>query len=99
MSTNQLPSGELETIPGVGPSIGQDLRDLGLQCVEDLAGKNAQKLYEALCQLRGGHIDRCVLYVFRCATYFADHRTHDAELLKWWNWKDGQPGQIDNERS
>ncbi|NQU25233.1 MAG: pathogenicity locus, partial [Candidatus Nealsonbacteria bacterium] len=29
------------------------------------------------------------LYVFRCAVYFASNATHDAELLKWWNWKDG----------
>jgi hypothetical protein len=26
--------------------------------------------------------------VFRCAVYYAGHREHDAELLKWWNWKD-----------
>jgi hypothetical protein len=29
-----------------------------------------------------------VLYVFRCAVYFANNSTHDPELLKWWNWKD-----------
>jgi hypothetical protein len=28
-----------------------------------------------------------VLYVFRCAVYYAGHREHDPELLKWWNWK------------
>ncbi|MGA3073400.1 MAG: helix-hairpin-helix domain-containing protein, partial [Bryobacteraceae bacterium] len=30
----------------------------------------------------------CVLYVFRCAVYFASEAEHDPELLKWWNWKD-----------
>ncbi len=33
-------------------------------------------------------LDRCVLYVFRCANYYAAHKRHDPELLKWWNWKD-----------
>ncbi len=78
---------DLETIPGVGPSISQDLRDLGFERVRDLAGKDAQEMYDALCRLRGERIDRCVLYVFRCATYFASNPDHDPELLKWWNWK------------
>ena len=83
---------DLERIPGVGPSISRDLRDLGMQRVEDLRGADPQALYEHLCLLRGQHIDRCVLYVFRCAVYFAGNDDHDSELLKWWNWKDqGQP--------
>ena len=45
-------------------------------------------MYQNLITLRGHHIDRCVLYVFRCAVYFASHSTHEAKLLKWWNWKD-----------
>lgn len=86
---------DLERIPGVGPSISQDLRDLGMRRVEDLHGADPEALYEQLCLLRGQHIDRCVLYVFRCAVYFARHRDHDPELLKWWNWKDeAQPAAI-----
>jgi hypothetical protein len=34
------------------------------------------------------HIDRCVLYGFREAVYYASHKNHDPELLKWWNWSD-----------
>ena len=90
MKAKHQPSGDLETIPGVGPSIGQALRDLGVHRVEDLAGKDAEEMYKALYELRGANIDRCVLYVFRCAIYFADNRTHDPELLKWWNWKDSK---------
>ena len=88
MKTELQLSGRLETIPGIGPSIGKDLRDLGLHRVEDLAGQDPERMYEDLCELRGARIDRCVLYVFRSATYFARNRTHDPELLKWWNWKD-----------
>ena len=79
---------DLERIPGVGPSISQDLRDLGKLRVDDLRGADPEALYERLCLMRGHHIDRCVLYVFRCAVYFACHDDHDPELLKWWNWKD-----------
>ena len=79
---------DLQSIPGVGPSIAEDLEQLGFHRVADLAGQDAQKMYETLCAQQGLHIDRCVLYVFRCATYYAGTKNHDAELLKWWNWKD-----------
>lgn len=79
---------DLLDIPGVGKSIARDLRDLGVAQVADLRQADAEALYEDLCQLRGAHIDRCVLYVFRCAIYFASEEQHDPALLKWWNWKD-----------
>lgn len=78
---------DLQTIPGVGPSIEQDLKDLNIQNVKDLQRKDPELLFEKLCTLRGKLIDRCVLYVFRCAVYYAENTKHDPELLKWWNWK------------
>jgi len=33
-------------------------------------------------------VDRCALYVFRCAVYYASHAKHDPEKLLWWNWQD-----------
>lgn len=80
---------ELQIIPGIGPSMAQDLRDLGIFGVDDLKGQDPEMLYRRLCLTRGMQIDRCVLYVFRCAVYFAAGSEHDPELLKWWNWKDG----------
>ena len=48
-------------------------------------------MYQSLMDLRGGqHIDRCVLYVFRCAVCYASNSVHEAELLMWWNWKDSK---------
>lgn len=91
MNEKKQPTGKLETIPGVGSSIGQDLRDLGFQRVEDLVAQDPEAMFTALCELRGAKIDRCVLYVFRCATYFAGTRDHDPKLLKWWNWKHRGP--------
>lgn len=79
---------ELMTIPGVGKSIAQDLIDLDIHHVADLQRKNPETLYEQLCDLRGTHIDRCMLYVFRCAVYFAREKNHDPKKLLWWNWKD-----------
>ncbi len=81
-------SSDLQDIPGVGPSLARDLYDLGVRRVEDLRGSDPERLYEHLVKLRGCAVDRCVLYVFRCAAYYASNRRHDPELLKWWNWKD-----------
>jgi hypothetical protein len=81
---------ELQTIPGVGPSIAADLIDLGYRQPRDLRGADTERMYRDLCDLRGRHIDRCMLYVFRCAVYFASNSVHDPERLKWWNWKDGR---------
>jgi len=72
----------------VGPSIAGDLRDLGISRTTDLHATDAEELYHRLCAIRGCHIDRCVLYVFRCAIYYATTDDPRPELLQWWNWKD-----------
>lgn len=79
---------EFKKIPGVGASIAEDLWNIGLRSLRDLEGADAEQLYDALCKFQGCMVDRCVLYVFRCAIYFASESNHDPELLKWWNWKD-----------
>jgi len=79
---------DLQKIPGVGRSISKDLVDLGYRKVNELKGKNPETMYQNLMDLRGEHIDRCVLYVFRCAVYYASNSKHEPDLLKWWNWKD-----------
>jgi Pathogenicity locus len=78
---------ELSRIPSVGPSIASDLYRIGIRQVADLRGRNAERLYAALCRDAGQHVDRCVLYVFRCAVYFAEEDRPDPALLKWWRWK------------
>ena len=79
---------DLQEIPGVGPSIARDLFQIGIRRVSDLKNKLPEKLYDAACKRAGKKIDRCLLYVFRCAVYYASQRRHNPELLKWWNWKD-----------
>lgn len=79
---------ELMIIPGVGKSIAEDLYQQGIRTVSDLKEKDPEKLYRDQCKLQGLLIDRCLLYTFRCAVYYASNKTHDPEKLKWWNWKD-----------
>jgi hypothetical protein len=84
--TNRAVLKDLQTIPGVGPKTALDLYELGFRRVRDLAVADPEKMYCRLC--RGGPVDRCMLYVFRCAVYFARETVHEPELLKWWNWTD-----------
>ena len=79
---------ELEQIPGVGPSIARDLHDIGINTIADLKGKNPETLYEQSNRFAGVTQDRCLLYVFRCAVYFAETDNPEPEKLKWWNWKE-----------
>ena len=82
---------DLQSIPGIGPSMAKDLRDLGYYKVSDLRGADPERMFKRLKQLHGMPIDRCVLYVFRCAVYYASTDEHEPELLKWWVWQDRQP--------
>ncbi len=79
---------ELEQIPGVGKIIAQDMQNIGIHSIDDLKGNQAEQLYDRLCEFKASPVDRCMLYVFRCAIYYASNTDHDPELLKWENWKD-----------
>ena len=78
----------LQVIPGIGPNMARDLMDLGYSEASELRDQDPQRMYSELCEIRGERLDPCVLYVFRCAVYFASNDKHDPELLKWWSWKD-----------
>ena len=79
---------ELLEIPGVGPSIARTLQLVGIRRVVDLKGRDPERLYQRLMRKEGKHVDRCVLYVFRCAVYYATARNPDPDKLLWWNWMD-----------
>ncbi len=79
---------EFRQIPGVGKSIAEDLWNPGLRSVSELKNQDPEALYMSLCAIQGTHVDRCMLYVFRCAVYYASNDVYDEELLKWWYWKD-----------
>jgi hypothetical protein len=76
---------DLCTIPGVGKSISLDLWNLGIRSVNGLKNKNPETLYRKHCIQVGRPVDRCLLYVFRCAVYYASNQKHNPKLLLWWN--------------
>ena len=79
---------DFRKIPGVGKQIAQDFWDIGLRSLGDLKNADPEKLYQRLCDFQNCRVDRCMLYVFRCAVYFASSVEHDQKKLKWWYWKD-----------
>lgn len=86
----KIPASALESIPGVGKSIAQNLRDIGIEKVSDLKGKNPEKLYTRSNEFVGAVQDRCLLYTFRCAVYYASNSRYNPKKLNWWNWKDSK---------
>ncbi|MEE2908006.1 MAG: helix-hairpin-helix domain-containing protein [Planctomycetota bacterium] len=76
------------SVPGVGKSLSVDLWELGMRSMDDLAKGDPEVMYEETKRLAGGSMDRCVLYVYRCAVAYAQNPEIDPELRKWWNWKD-----------
>ena len=85
---NKTAKSELQKIPGVGKSIARDLQNIGINSIADLRGINPETLYAQSNQFAGITQDRCLLYVFRCAVYFAGQENPEPDKLKWWNWKD-----------
>lgn len=79
---------DLRQIPGVGPNIEQDLFRIGIRRIADLAGEDPEQLYRDDCAVKKFQEDRCQLYVFRLAVYFAEHPHPEPEKLRWHWWKD-----------
>lgn len=79
---------DLQRIPGIGANMEQHLNNIGIRCVADLKGRDPEELYHLDCLKKGFQDDKCVLYVFRCAVYYAEHEQPDPKKLKWWYWKD-----------
>ena len=82
------PHDPLQAIPGVGPVIAWDLGAIGIHQARQLTGRNAERLYERVNQVRGARQDRSLLYVLRCAVYYASTARPRPRLLKWWSWSD-----------
>jgi hypothetical protein len=87
-SMKQLSTKNLEQIPGVGKKIAREMQNIGISSIGQFKGKKPEKLYQKLSDFKAAPVDRCMLYVLRCAVYYASNTKHDPELLKWWNWKD-----------
>jgi hypothetical protein len=90
MTNKEIAIKDLKKIPGVGKSIAEDLWNIGIRCTTDLKGQDPELLYDLSNLFEGVKQDRCLLYVYRCAVYYADTDEPDRDPMKlqWWNWKD-----------
>jgi hypothetical protein len=81
---------ELQTIPGVGKIVAQDLLYMGYKSLADLKNADAELMYIEHNNFKGHVQDICMLYTFRAAVYYAKTfgKRQDPEKLKWWNWMD-----------
>ncbi len=79
---------DLKTIPYVGDKTKKSLKNIGITCVEDLKGKIPEDMYKKDCKNKGFIEDKCELYLFRMAVYYAETQALEEEKLKWWYWKD-----------
>ena len=90
-TAKELAIKDLMRIPGVGKSIANDLWNIDIRSVDELIGLDPQAIYDRSNEFAGVVQDRCLLYVFRCAVYYAETPAakRQPQLLKWWNWKEG----------
>ncbi len=70
----------LRAIPNVGPAIAGDLIRLGITRLEDVAGRDPDEMYGALCALDGVRHDPCVRDVFAAVVTYANGE----EARPWW---------------
>lgn len=79
---------ELLVIPGVGKKTVICLHRLGIYKLSDLKDKDPEVLYEEDCKIQNMKIDRCQLYVYRLAVFFAENDGKVDSNLRWWHFKD-----------
>jgi hypothetical protein len=80
---------ELEQIPGIGVNMAEHLSAAGFPTVSSLKRQDPEEVYLRDCAAQECEVDRCALYVYRLAVWYADN---NGELppgkANWWNWKD-----------
>ena len=88
MKPSRARTPSLQSLPGVGPKTSADLGAIGIRSPKQLNGKDPEILFERLRRRAGGKLDRCMLYVLRCAVHCSRHPGANNRQRKWWNWKD-----------
>ncbi|MBI3271482.1 MAG: mitomycin resistance protein [Planctomycetes bacterium] len=69
-------------LPNVGPATAGDLLRLGITRKEELAGRDPDRLYDALCRIDGAPHDVCLRDVFAALVAFAN----GGPALPWWSF-------------
>ena len=67
-------------------STGDKLKDKKL--IVSFTSGAPEEMYQKECDVRGQMVDRCQLYMYRMAVYYASSKNPDPKKLKWWIWKD-----------
>ena len=70
----------------IGPASLKDFDLLGVASLDDLAGRDPQELYDALCRLKGQKVDICCLDVMHCAVAQARNPHLPPEQRDWFWW-------------
>lgn len=79
---------------GVGKAFLRDFDKLGITEVDQLKGRDPQKLYDQLKKLNGGgYLDMCVLDVFSCAVAQAENPNLPKEQCDWWYYSKKRKAQ------
>ena len=79
---------ELQKIPGVGARMAGHLERIGCPTLDSRRGRDPEERYRRDCLSQGCQVDRCVLYVYRLAVYYAEHGECPPDRQNWWDWKD-----------
>lgn len=75
----------LRTLPAIGPSLAQDLYQLGYRAPADLVGADPDAMFTRL-EAMTSRQDPCVLDTFRCVVYAVSTPDPEPEKLLWWTW-------------
>ena len=89
-SVNRLRLNQLTDLPNIGKAGAADLRLLGIERPEQLAGLCPFAMYRQLCGLTGVRHDPCVIDVFLSVTRFI--AGDDAQ--PWWFYTDQRKQQL-----
>ena len=76
----------LHGLRSVGPAALKDFDLLNVTSLDDLAGRDPQELYDALCRLKGQKVDICCLDVMHCAVAQARNPHLPPEQRDWFWW-------------
>ncbi|HEY3327488.1 MAG TPA: helix-hairpin-helix domain-containing protein [Novimethylophilus sp.] len=72
----------LEDLPNVGMAMAADLRLIGIHVPEQLVGREAFELYDALCMATAMRHDPCVIDVFMSIVSFMN----GGPARPWWSF-------------
>lgn len=77
---------QLKDLRGIGRKMLEDFDKLGISSVSQLKTRNADRLYQRMCEITGTRQDPCVLDTYRCAIEQARDPNLPEEQRDWWYW-------------